>query len=457
MKNLSIVKQIAIINIIVMAIFMGIFATKNYTIVSNQLVTLEDEKIDAIVTTLSPIIAINLSLGLKSNYIESIENVMQAHKEIVGIALIDDKKNIIYKIFPKDINAKNTKLYEIGLKDEILTTSIGTMKVYYTFSTIYTKLLNNFFSFLSIMFVFFIFALIFSALLIKLNLKSLQRLKQNMLDYTLNDETVFKKIDALNEVAIINNTAVDMLHRIEKEVNARILYENQITQKNRLASMGEMLDNIAHQWRQPLMKINGILLNIDRAMELDKLDKEYLTEKLNEASNTTYFMSQTIETFRDFVNPNKEKKAFELVEIVQRSLQFFETSFLNVNIIFEHDRQYILHGIENELIQVLISIFSNSLEVFKQRNVQMPFIKINIVDEESIIFVYIEDNGGGIDENILEQIFDPYFTTKYKSGGSGMGLYICRMIITNSFNGNISATNSYIGAKFILTINKGDI
>ena len=87
----------------------------------------------------------------------------------------------------------------------------------------------------------------------------------------------------------------------------------------------------------------------------------------------------------------------------------------------------------------------------------MPFIKINIVDEESIIFVYIEDNGGGIDENILEQIFDPYFTTKYKSGGSGMGLYICRMIITNSFNGNISATNSYIGAKFILTINKGDI
>ncbi|MDX9743684.1 MAG: HAMP domain-containing sensor histidine kinase [Arcobacteraceae bacterium] len=436
---------------------MSVFVLKNYTIVSNQLVTLEDEKIDAIVTTLEPIIAINLSLDLKINYIDSITKVMQTHQEIVGIELVDNQKHTIYKILKKDIDIKNTKLYQIGLEDEILKTSIGSMKVYYTFSSIYTKLLNGFLQFLAIMFVFFVFTLIISSLLIKMNLKPLQRLKENMLDYTLNDEKVFKKIDALNEVAIINNTAVDMLYRIEKEVNARILYEKQIMQKNRLASMGEMLDNIAHQWRQPLMKINGILLNIDRAIELDKLDKEYLTKKINEVSDTTYFMSQTIKTFRDFLNPHKEKKEFELVESIQRSLQFFQTSFLNVDVIFEPDKKYILNGIENEFIQVLISIFSNALAVFIQREVQMPFIQINISDEESFILVSIEDNGGGIDETIVEQIFDPYFTTNYKSGGSGMGLYICKMIMTNSFNGNISVENSQFGAKFTLKVTKKGI
>lgn len=435
-----------------MAIFMSIFITRNYFIVSNQLIVLEDEKISGIVKSLQPIVAINLSLGFEENYIENIGNTMNIHKEIVGIELLNNQKNIIYKNFKNTFNAKNTKVYKVHLEDALLKTSLGTMKVYYTFSSIYTHLLYDFLHFLFTMLLFFIFSLIISTLLIKQNLNSLQTLKEKMLNYKLNNNAEFKKMEYKNEVAIINNAAVEMLQHIEKEVVTRILYEKEIMQKNRLASMGEMLDNIAHQWRQPLMKMNGIFLNLDRMIELDKLDKEYLEHKITEASNTIYHMSQTIDAFRDFVNPNKEQQSFSIIETIANSLKFLQSSLENINITFEYDQQCNVYGMKNELLQVLISILTNSIEILEQKNIKNKEIIIHVITEDSSVVLSIEDNGGGLDETILESVFEPYFTTKYKSGGTGMGLYICKLIMTNSFKGTISAENTPHGAKFLLKL-----
>jgi hypothetical protein len=147
MKNISIITQIAIINIIVMAIFMSIFISKNYETVSNQFVVLEDEKISSIVQTLKPVVAINLSLGLESNYKESIKNVVQTYQEIEGIELLDENKHLIYQDFKSKLKPKNTKTYTIALEDSLLKTSIGTMSVHYTFAKLYTKILDDFFEF----------------------------------------------------------------------------------------------------------------------------------------------------------------------------------------------------------------------------------------------------------------------------------------------------------------------
>jgi signal transduction histidine kinase len=454
MKNLSIFTQIIIINTIVMAFFIGIFIFRNYTIVSNQLVLLEDEKINSIAKTLTPIISINISLGLEDNLKDIIKDGMQIHSEIVGVEILDNNEKIIFTNLNNEKMDSNIKIYNIELKDTIFKTSIGKMKVYYTFSNIYEKLLNQFSTFLFWMLFFFLISVLVSTLLIRYNLKSLKSLKNKMFDYSLNKNIVFEEVNSKNEIAVINNSAAKMIKKIEEEVEKRILFEKEIMQKNRLASMGEMLDNIAHQWRQPLMKINGILLNTDRAIELKKYDENYLQNQLNEISNTVFFMSNTIDTFREFLNPNRAKNRFEILNSIKKAIKLLDTSLSDVEISFnalEHE----IEAFESEFIQVIIAILSNTIDIFEEREIEKKVLNINIYEKEFNVYIEIEDNAKGIDKDIIEQIFDPYFTTKYKLGGTGMGLYIAKTIMINSFNGDISVINTNIGAKFIITTPKG--
>ncbi|MFX4242161.1 sensor histidine kinase [Aliarcobacter butzleri] len=451
MKNLSIIIQIAIINIIVMSFFIGVFIYRNYTIVSNQLVLLEDEKIDSIVKTLTPIISINLTLGLEENIKELIKDNMQNHNEVIGIKILNSDKKIVYEEYKSDI--KKARVYNIDLFDAILKTKIGDLNLYYTFSSIYSELLSEFNIFLFLITIFFILSLLISSLLIKFNLKPLKSLKDKMLNYSLDSKTIFEEENFKNEISLINNSAYKMIKKIEEEVEKRILYEKDIMQKTRLASMGEMLDNIAHQWRQPLMKINAILLNTDRNIELKNYDEKYLKDRLDDISNTVYFMSNTIETFREFLNPNKTKQEFKISESIEKSLKVLNTSLKGININIDK-KEIFINQIESEFMQVIISILSNAIEIFNERNIKNKLLNISIYEDEKNIFISIEDNASGIDKNNLDKLFDPYFTTKHKTGGTGMGLYISKIIMMNSFNGDIKVENSSLGAKFILNIPK---
>lgn len=450
MNKYSIVKQIAIINTLIMALFMSFFIIQNYNIVSNQFDLLEREKIDGIVKNIGPVIAINLSLGMKQNYIDSIRGVLEQNQEILGIELISKENKIIYKNDKKDLARSKTSSLNYTLNDEVFKTQMGTMRVHYKISTLYKNLLNEFEVFLLVMLLFFLVALIISVLLINYNLKPLLKLKEKILNYTIDSNTELGQMYGNNEIALINNAAAEMFQRIEEEVKTRIAYENQMMQKSRLASMGEMLDNIAHQWRQPLMKMNAILLNIDRAAELDKLDREFLSKKLEDGSQTLHFMSQTIETFREFMNPSREKADFELVQAVENSIEFFKRSYTNVEIFFEYKENFHLIGIKNELLQVMLSILTNAKEIIEEREIIEPKVWINLFQEDEYLCLRIEDNAGGVNKEILEKIFDPYFTTRYKSGGTGMGLYICKMIMKNSFDGDISAQNGVFGLQLLL-------
>ncbi|WP_198305783.1 sensor histidine kinase [Arcobacter vandammei] len=454
MKNLSILTQIALINIIVFTIFIAILIQRNYSIVSNQLVVLEDEKIDSIVKTLAPIISINLTLGLQENIKEFVRENLKEHKEVIGIKIIDIDKKIVHEEYKDSI--KGSRIYYLTLSDTILKDKIGDLYIYYTFSSIYSKLLNEFYVFLFYIVLLFIFSLLISSFLIRFNLKSLMQLKDKMLNYSLNQKSIFEEENYKNEVSIINNSAFKMIKKIEEEVEKRIIYEKDIMQKNRLASMGEMLDNIAHQWRQPLMKISAILLNVDRNIELNKYDEKYLQQRLEDISNTVYFMSNTIETFREFLNPNKAKQNFEISSAIEKSLKVLNTSLKDVNINL-NKKEIFIDAFESEFMQIFISILSNSIDIFKERNIEEKVINIDIVEDENRIFVQIEDNALGVEDKNIDRIFEPYFTTKYKSGGTGMGLYIAKMIMLNSFGGDIKVENSQKGAKFTLIIPKADI
>lgn len=451
MKNLSIITQIIVINILIMTIFVGIFIYKNYVIVSEQLILLEDKKIDSIVKTIAPIISKSFPLGLENNINQFLRDGIKNHSEIISVKILDNDKRVIYEI--KDDSSKDLKLYTLPLYDYTKNSKIGEFQVYYTFSSIYETLLKEFYSFLFIVFILFIILILISSFLIRKNLKPLQVLKEKMLSYSINNKSSFKKENFKNEISVINNSVYKMVKKIEKEVEKRVIYEKEIMQKNRLASMGEMLDNIAHQWRQPLMKINATLLNIDRSIELKKYDDEYLQKKLDEISNTVYFMSKTIDTFRDFLNPYKVKQSFEVSSCIEKILNFLENSLKDIKIIFDRKKVYI-NDSESELMQVLISILSNSIDIFSQRGVKEKEIFIRVFEDETYVFIEIEDTAGGIKTENLEKVFDPYFTTKQKYGGTGMGLYIVKSIVVKSLKGDIKVQNGSFGAKFILNLPK---
>ncbi|QKJ26268.1 sensor histidine kinase [Aliarcobacter cibarius] len=452
MRNLSIVIQIAIINILVFSIFISIFIYKNYSIVSNQLVLLQNEKIDSIIKTITPIISINLTLGLEDNIKEIVNESIKLHKELIGIEVINNGNEVIYKNINSDI--KNAKMYNIILEDTIIKSKIGELKVFYTFSSIYSKLLSEFYQFLAFMAIFFILSLLISSFLIKQNLKPLIKLKESMKNYSLHKNNTLKEDNFKNEISVINNSAIKMIKKIEEELEKRILYEKEIMQKNRLASMGEMLDNIAHQWRQPLMKINAIVLNTDRSIELKKYDEKYLQDRLNDISQAVFYMSNTIDTFREFLNPLKIKHIFEIKQTIEKSINVLNTLLKDVDINITEKEIY-LDAYESEFMQVIISILSNSIEIFKEREIKEKSININIYENDNNYLINIEDNAGGIKNEIIDKIFEPYFTTKHKSGGTGMGLYISKLIMQTSFKGDIKVQNKDDRAIFILEIPKG--
>jgi C4-dicarboxylate-specific signal transduction histidine kinase len=275
-----------------------------------------------------------------------------------------------------------------------------------------------------------------------------------MKNYSLEKNSTLKEDEFKNEISVINNSAVKMVKKIEEELEKRILYEKEIMQKNRLASMGEMIDNIAHQWRQPLMKINAIVLNTDRSIELKKYDEQYLQNRLEDISQAVYHMSNTIDTFREFLNPHKAKESFEISNSINKSLKVLNTLLVDIEVNINQKEIYI-NAYESEFMQVIISILSNSIDIFKARDIEKKYINIDIYEDDIHYFISIKDSAGGIKEDIIDKIFEPYFTTKHKSGGTGMGLYISKLIIQSSFKGDIKVKAVDNGVKFILEIPKG--
>jgi signal transduction histidine kinase len=225
-----------------------------------------------------------------------------------------------------------------------------------------------------------------------------------------------------------------------------------LIQKSKMASMGEMIGNIAHQWRQPLSQLSGLFFDIESAYDYKELNKKYLQNRVEEANDLLEYMSKTIDDFRNFFNPNSKKEEFFIKDSVDNAIKIVKSTldFYHIELLVDIDEFYKINGYKNEYSQAVMNIISNAKDILIEKNIQNPQIKIYL-EKNKKATLCIEDNAGGINEQIIDKIFDPYFTTKYEYG-TGIGLYMTKLIIEEKMNGLISAKNTKDGAKFLIEI-----
>jgi len=224
-----------------------------------------------------------------------------------------------------------------------------------------------------------------------------------------------------------------------------------IHQQNKRASMGEMIENIAHQWRQPLAQINSYVWLIDKNLK-NQASKRDLYKQLDSIEDITDYMSKTIDSFRNFYDYNKEKDEFTPSTTIEKALSLIRNTIdksgitMNLGTIKEAK----VFGNEDELKQVLLIVLNNAMDAHKYNHTKNPYISILV--SENAHTIVIKDNAGGIKKEIIDNIFDPYFTTKHTAQGTGLGLYMANSIIVDSFGGSISVINNGEGATFTIIL-----
>jgi PAS domain S-box-containing protein len=243
----------------------------------------------------------------------------------------------------------------------------------------------------------------------------------------------------------------DITSEKELEANTKKLYEAE-----KLASLGEMIGNIAHQWRQPLSALSSTASSIKVENELGLLSKDDINKKMDLMINKTNFLSETINTFRNFLKSDKTYKKLVLEDEIQDALNVVSSTLANNNIPINNmigkDSKTEVNIVSGELPQVMVNIFNNAKDILLEKNVQNPWIKLELSKDGEKNIISIEDNGGGIPEDILPKIFDPYFTTKHQSQGTGLGLHMSYKIITDSLHGDLYVKNTENGAKFFIVL-----
>ena len=283
--------------------------------------------------------------------------------------------------------------------------------------------------------------LIFMAILYRQKL--LKRLNETLI------EKVHQKTKKLRE---INN---QLEEKIKKEVDENLKKDRLLSQQQKMISMGQMIENIAHQWRQPLSLITTSVSGLKIKKMLGDLDDEFFNKTLDSVMNTSQYLSSTIDDFRYFFKPQREKEDFYLENCCNRTIDLLEANFLekNIKVICTIDDVKI-NGYETELIQVLINLLNNSKDALESKEDE-KLIFIDILRKNNKAIIKIKDNAGGIDEDILDKVFEPYFTTKHQAQGTGIGLYMCQEIVTKHMNGHIDITNTQF--KYNEKIHKGTL
>ena len=219
--------------------------------------------------------------------------------------------------------------------------------------------------------------------------------------------------------------------------------------------MGEMIGNIAHQWRQPLNALGLVLQNLKFSYDIGELNENMMSKSINKATMLTNSMSKTIDDFRNFFKPNKAKEEFSINENVFKAIELVESTFEHHHIKLEKHfslEEPKFYGFPNEFSQVILNILTNAKDAIFENKIENPLVIVQTKIEDSNILISIKDNGKGISEEIINKIFEPYFTTKDESKGTGIGLYMSKLIIENNMGGKIEVKNDDEGAIFTIKL-----
>jgi signal transduction histidine kinase len=248
--------------------------------------------------------------------------------------------------------------------------------------------------------------------------------------------------------------------RIKKELEINNKQYQQIMHQSKLAQMGEMISMIAHQWRQPLTAISASSNDLILKIMLDNYDKNYFNDKLEKVTDLSQHLSKTIDDFRGFYKEDKEAIEILYSTIVKGALDIVSISIENKNIKLTTDFncKKKISTYPNELRQVVLNLIKNAEDILLDNNISNPYINIKTYDDDKYSYLEVSDNGGGIPSNIINKIFEPYFSTKKEKDGTGLGLYMSKTIIEEHCDGKLTVSNSADGAVFCIKIPvvKGD-
>lgn len=244
--------------------------------------------------------------------------------------------------------------------------------------------------------------------------------------------------------------------KIKKEIIKNERNTKQLIQQSRLAQMGEMISMIAHQWRQPLAAISATTNNLLIKMLIeDKISNKTLENELKLITDYSQHLSSTIDDFRNFFKSEKEKNEFDLEQLILKSISIIKTSIESndINLITHLTSGIKLYSYSTEIQQVILNILKNAEDILIEKDSNEKIIEIttSIINDKNVL-IKIHDNGGGINTGVIEKIFDPYFSTKDSKNGTGLGLYMSRIIINDHCKGNLKVVNEYNGATFLIEL-----
>ncbi len=261
---------------------------------------------------------------------------------------------------------------------------------------------------------------------------------------------LFLKILAEKSKEIFLNYKNSLLEEMEKNRKQLILMQNQ----NKLAAMGEMLGNIAHQWKQPLNTMGISISKLILLEESDSLNKEIMLKSFKRIEKSIEHLSCTIDVFRDFFRPSKNIEIFDIEKELQEIVYIIQSSFEHndIKLIYECQKNLFIKGDKNKLEQAIINILNNAKDAIIIESIKNAIVKISTKKENNNAFIIISNSGKNIPESIAEKIFEPYFTTKESTKGTGVGLYMSKIIVENHFGGKLYFKNIKDGVKFIISI-----
>lgn len=241
----------------------------------------------------------------------------------------------------------------------------------------------------------------------------------------------------------LHNLNKNLELKIKEEVEKNRLIQEKLFKTDKLASMGEMISNIAHQWRQPLSVISTLATGVKLQKEFDTLSDKELILNMDLINKNAQYLSETINDFKNFIKGDRNLQNYNLSSTITNFIHLVESSIKNSNIrmILDLDDDIFIDGYPNELIQCFINIFNNSKDAYEETNQENPLFFIKTQKQNNQVIIKIKDNAQGIPQNIITKIYEPYFTTKHKSQGTGLGLHMTYKLITDGINGKIDAKN----------------
>lgn len=286
--------------------------------------------------------------------------------------------------------------------------------------------------------VIFVFMVLFSMLMNAIINDVIKKYKEQVQNREEKLETLNKTLEAKVEIGIEDGKRKDKA----------------ILEQSKLARMGAMISMIAHQWRQPLSQLSGILMELETATRFKKVTNEHILNSVDKSDKMIEFMSNTIDDFRNFYKPDKKKEVFDILESCKKAINLVNASLEDSSIILDVQvsQNRFINGYPTEFAQVILNLISNAKDILVERDIKNPKIILEIESRGSLCIVKVKDNAGGLDEKYFDLIFDPYFSTKESSKGTGLGLYISKLIIERNMGGELSVQNDEEGAVFKIVL-----